>query len=106
MGAPLTDVVVHGADVLHPLGRARSLDPDALRSALTFVTTRKAAKGSGTRSIADLTVEATDIDLRLGRVVRLCRVPGGRSEARSDHSWPDRGHSCRPPFVSADAGRS
>ncbi len=84
----------------------RTIDPDAFRSALTFVTTRKAAKGSGTRSIADLTVEATDIDLRLGRVVRLCRVPGGRSEARSDHSWPDRGHSCRPPFVSADAGRS
>lgn len=76
MGAPLTDVVVHGADVLHPLGRARTIDPDALRSALTYVTTRKAAKGFGTRSIADLTVEATDIDLRLGRVVRLCRVSG------------------------------
>ncbi len=59
MGSPLTDVVVHGADVLRPLGRARTIDPDALRSALTFVATRKAAKGFGTSSIASLTVEAT-----------------------------------------------
>lgn len=64
--APLTDVVVHGADILRPLGRSVTIAPEALRNALTFLTTWKAAKGFGARSMAGLTLEATDVDLRCG----------------------------------------
>lgn len=64
--APLTDVIVHGADILRPLGRSRAVSPDALRAALTFVTSRKASIGFGARSLDGFSVEATDIDLRLG----------------------------------------
>lgn len=73
--APLTDVVVHGADILRPLGRSRSLSPEALRSALGLVTSRKGVFGFGARSIGDLTVEATDIDVRLGSGPALVSGP-------------------------------
>ncbi|CAA9218056.1 MAG: hypothetical protein AVDCRST_MAG20-512 [uncultured Acidimicrobiales bacterium] len=90
--APLADLVVHGADILHPLGRSRSVSPQALRSALTFVTSRKAVLGFGARSISDLTVEATDIDLRLGSgpalvsgsALALCGALLGRADHLSD----------------------
>ncbi|MBA3303104.1 MAG: maleylpyruvate isomerase family mycothiol-dependent enzyme [Acidimicrobiia bacterium] len=92
--APLTDVVVHGADVLRPLGRSRTIAPDALRSALTFVTSWKAAKGFGARSIDGLTVEATDVDLRLGSgaavvsgpALALCGALLGRADFLSELS--------------------
>ena len=92
--APLTDVVVHGADVLRPLGRSRTIAPDALRSALTFVTSPKAAKGFGARPIAGLTVEATDVDVRLGSgdavvsgpALALCGALLGRADYRSELS--------------------
>ncbi len=94
IGAPLTDVVVHGADVLRPLGRSRTIAPDALRSALTFVTSWKAAKGFGARSIAGLTLEATDIDVRLGSggaivsgpALALCGALLGRGDFLSELS--------------------
>ncbi len=85
--APLTDVIVHGADILRPLGRARTIAPDALRTALSFVASRKAARGFGARSTAGLTVEATDLDLRLGSgaavsgpALALCGALLGRAD--------------------------
>ncbi|HVE46501.1 MAG TPA: hypothetical protein VNA57_07115, partial [Acidimicrobiales bacterium] len=93
-GAPLTDVVVHGADVLRPLGRSRPIAPDALRSALTFVTSWKAVKGFGARPIGGLTLEATDLDVRLGSggaivsgpALALCGALLGRSDFLSELS--------------------
>ena len=64
--APLTDVVVHGADILRPIGRQRTIAPDALRGALTFVCGPKAVRGFGAQAIAGLTLVATDLDLTLG----------------------------------------
>lgn len=92
--APLTDVIVHGADVLHPLGRSLAIAPDALRVALTFVASRKAALGFGARSTTDLTIEATDIDLRLGAgaavvsgpALALCGALLGRGDFLSELS--------------------
>lgn len=92
VGAPLTDVVVHGADILRPLGRSRTISPDALRSALTFVASQKAVRGFGARSIAGLTVEATDVDLRLGSggavvsgpALALCGALLGRADYLSE----------------------
>lgn len=92
--APLTDVIVHGADILRPLGRSRTIAPDALRAVLTFVTGPKAARGFGARSIAGLTVEATDVDLRLGSggdvvsgpALALCGALLGRADFLSDLS--------------------
>jgi hypothetical protein len=72
-----------------PLGRSRSVSPEALRSALTFVTSRRAASGFGARSINDLTVEATDVDLRLGSGAALLSGPAlalcGALLGRADH---------------------
>ncbi len=90
--APLTDVVVHGADILRPLGRSRIVTPDALRSSLTFLTSRKATLGFGARSIDGLTVEATDVDLRLGSgsavvsgpALALCGALLGRADFLSE----------------------
>jgi uncharacterized protein (TIGR03083 family) len=64
--APLTDVVVHGADILQPLGRAVTHDPDALRTVLAFVTGPKARRGFGAASIDGLVLRATDIDQHVG----------------------------------------
>ena len=88
VGAPLTDVIVHGADVLRPLGRSRAIAPEALRAALRFVTSRVAVIGFGARSTGGLTVEATDVDLRLGSgaavvagpALALCGALLGRSD--------------------------
>jgi uncharacterized protein (TIGR03083 family) len=90
--APLTDVVVHGADILRPLGRSHTVTPDALRTSLTFLTSRKATLGFGARSIDGLTVEATDVDLRLGSgsavvsgpALALCGVLLGRADFLSE----------------------
>ena len=92
--APLTDVVIHGADVLRPLGRSRTIAPEALRSALTFVTSRKAVWGFDARSTVGLTLEATDVDLRLGSggsyvsgpALALCGAVLGRGDYLSELS--------------------
>ena len=87
--APLTDVVVHGADVLRPLGRSRPVAPEALRAALRFVTGRAAAIGFGARSIRGLSLEATDVDLRVGSGPALVSGPAlalcGALLGRTDH---------------------
>ncbi|HXH56260.1 maleylpyruvate isomerase family mycothiol-dependent enzyme [Iamia sp.] len=64
--APLTDVVVHGADILAPLGRSVTHDPDALRAVLTVVAGPKARRAFGAPSIEGLVLDATDVELRVG----------------------------------------
>ncbi len=64
--APLTDVLVHGADMLQPLGRSVEIAPDALRTSLTWLAQGR-AKGFVPKGRVDgLVFEATDIDLKCG----------------------------------------
>lgn len=94
VAAPLTDVVIHGADVLRPLGRSCDIAPDALRSALTFVASKKAVRGFGARSTAGLILEATDVDLLVGSggslvsgpALALCGAVLGRGDYLSELS--------------------
>jgi uncharacterized protein (TIGR03083 family) len=73
--APLTDVVVHGADMLQPLGRSVEIAPDALRTSLTWLA-RGRAKAFVPRGRVDgLSFEATDIDLRCGNGPAAVRGP-------------------------------
>jgi len=64
--APLTDVVVHGADILRPLGRAVDPDPEALRTVLGFVTSPKGRKGFGAPNLDGVVLQATDVDVTVG----------------------------------------
>ena len=84
--APLTDVVVHGADALVPSGRAAGVDPVALATTLEYLVGTP-AKGFVAKGRTDgLVFEATDLDVRVGSgrvVVRgpalaLCSVLCGR----------------------------
>ena len=59
--APLTDVIIHGADILRPLDRAVAISPDALRAMLGFLVGKKAERGFRSRSLEGLRLEATDI---------------------------------------------
>jgi uncharacterized protein (TIGR03083 family) len=59
---PLTDVVVHGLDILRPLGLDRSPAPDAGRRVLDFLVTAKARKVLRTASTDGLALQATDLD--------------------------------------------
>ena len=94
VGAPLTDVVVHGSDILRPLGRSRIISPEARRGALAFVTSWKGVKGFGARPMTGLAVEATDLDLRLGPgpavvsgpALALCGALLGRADYLSELS--------------------
>jgi uncharacterized protein (TIGR03083 family) len=64
--APLTDVLVHGADMLQPLGRSVEIAPDALETSLTWLA-RGRAKGFVPKGrVAGLVFESTDIDLQCG----------------------------------------
>ncbi len=85
--APLTDVIVHGADMLVPSGRSVAVDPVAVATSLEFLAGGR-AKGFVPRGRRDgLVFEASDLDLRVGRgagVVRgpalaLCTVLCGRT---------------------------
>lgn len=64
--APLTDVVVHGGDILRPLDRGWTPAPEALAVALRFVTGPKAVRGFGALPVADVHLEATDADVSAG----------------------------------------
>jgi uncharacterized protein (TIGR03083 family) len=84
--APLTDVIVHGTDMLVPSGRSVDVDPVALATALEFVAGGR-AKGFVPKGRTDgLVFEASDLDLRVGRgrsvvrgpAVALCSVLCGR----------------------------
>jgi uncharacterized protein (TIGR03083 family) len=63
--APLTDVVMHGADILHPLGRRVTVDPEAMSVVLDFVTASK-GKGSSNRNTDGVWIHVTDLDVHLG----------------------------------------
>lgn len=64
--APLTDVIVHGNDILAPLGRSVEVSPEALGTCLAWLAEGN-AKGFLPRSrVQGLTFEATDVDLRGG----------------------------------------
>lgn len=84
--APLSDVIVHGADMLQPLGKAVTVDPSALATSLQWLA-RGRAKGFVPRGrVVGLAFEATDIDLRCGAgpavvrgpAVAICSVLTGR----------------------------
>jgi uncharacterized protein (TIGR03083 family) len=64
--APLTDTIVHGGDILRPLGRTVDVDADALTAALTFVTSRKAARGFGAVDTTGIRIEPDDVDWSAG----------------------------------------
>ena len=88
--APLSDVVLHGADILRPLGRSVAVDDEALRRVLGFVTSPKAQRGFGTPPLTGLRFEATDIDWSAGDAAgALVRGPAlavaGAIVGRTDH---------------------
>ncbi len=61
--APLTDILVHGVDIRHPLGRSHAPDPAALGEGLAFAVQRKAGRGFTTPAQQrGLRFEATDLD--------------------------------------------
>jgi uncharacterized protein (TIGR03083 family) len=64
--APLTDVVVHGCDLLQPVGRSLAVGPDALRVVLPFVVGRAGTRGFGAAKVDDLRFVATDVDQTAG----------------------------------------
>ena len=86
--APLTDVIVHGSDILVPLGRSVTVAPDALAASLDWLA-RGRAKGFVAKGRVDgLTFEATDLDRRFGSgtsvvsgpAAVLCDVLCGRTD--------------------------
>jgi uncharacterized protein (TIGR03083 family) len=65
--APLTDTVVHGEDILAPLGIRRAVAPDALTTVLDFVVSRSATRGFLPKGRVDgLHFTATDVDWSSG----------------------------------------
>ncbi len=64
--APLTDVVVHAADIAIPLGRALTGDPLHARPALDAATSPRFALFSRRSTLRDLSFRATDIEWRGG----------------------------------------
>ena len=73
--APLTDVIVHGADMLQPSGRSVDIDPVALATALEFLA-RGTAKGFVPKGRVDgLAFEASDLDVRGGPGPTVVRGP-------------------------------
>ena len=73
--APLTDVIVHGADMLDPSGRAVAVDPVALAASLEFLGGGR-AKGFVPKGRTEgLAFEATDLDVRVGPGRTVVRGP-------------------------------
>ena len=73
--APLTDVIVHGADMLTPFGPSVEIDPVALVTSLDFLT-RARSKGFVAKGrIDDLVFEASDLDFRGGPGPLVVRGP-------------------------------
>jgi uncharacterized protein (TIGR03083 family) len=76
--APLTDTVVHGADILAPLGVPHTVTSEALATVLGFVVSKTATRGFVARArVAGLCFTATDLDRSWGSgpVVRGPAVP-------------------------------
>lgn len=73
--APLTDVVIHGADLLQPLGRSVAVSDEALVVVLTWLG-NGVARGFLPRSrVAGLRFEGTDVDVRAGAGPSLVAGP-------------------------------
>lgn len=64
--APLTDVIVHGADILQPLGRHVAVSDEALTAVLTFLTGGKARPPFAPRKLDGVRIHVTDLDRQLG----------------------------------------
>jgi hypothetical protein len=64
--APLTDVIVHGVDILHPLGRSVAVAPAALHRSLEWLTTGSTKGYLPSSRRRGLTLVATDLDARFG----------------------------------------
>lgn len=90
--APLTDTVVHGDDMLVPLGVRRDVEADALTTVLDFLVSTKATRGFTARGRVDgLRFRATDVDWTSGsgpevsgRAVDLASAICGRPAAVAD----------------------
>lgn len=90
--APLTDVVMHGGDILRTVDRTVDVDPEALRIILAFVVSPKARRGFGTPTLDGFTLEATDTGARVGAgpafvsgpTVSLCGAVLGRATYLAD----------------------
>ena len=73
--APLTDVIVHGADMLASSGGSVDVDPVALVTSLEFLSRGK-SKGFVSRGRIDgLVFEASDLDFRGGPGTLVVRGP-------------------------------
>jgi uncharacterized protein (TIGR03083 family) len=73
--APLTDVIVHGVDMLQPSGRAVDIDPVALVTSLGYLT-RGNVKGFVPKGRIDgLAFEASDLEFRAGVGPDVVRGP-------------------------------
>ena len=74
--APLTDLIVHGADMLQPSDRSVAVDPVALAIALEFLS-KGSAKGFVPKGRIDgLAFEASDLEFRGGTGPDVVRGPG------------------------------
>ena len=67
--APLTDVIVHGCDILQPVGRSVDVGPEALRVAMCFLVTPKAKRAFG--GAEGLELDAEDVGLSVGSGAEL-----------------------------------
>ena len=59
---PLTDLLVHGLDIRHPLGLPHEADPAALLAGLSFIVRPKAGLFTKRSNHRRLRFEATDVD--------------------------------------------
>jgi len=90
--APLTDTVVHGADILAPLGVAHVVTPEALATVLGFVVSKTSTRGFVAKGRVDgLCFTATDLDRSWGSgpvvsgpAVPLASAICGRTAAVAD----------------------
>lgn len=84
--APLTDTIIHGADILQPAGATVAVAPAALAVSLPFLTSAKARRGFGAADTAGLVLAPTDVDVELGEGARIegpgrsmvCAIAGRR----------------------------
>ncbi len=94
--APLTDVIVHGADMLEPCGRSVAVAPDALSATLSWLGQGNVRAFVPKGRVDGLSFEATDLDLTCGPgplvvrgpAVALCSVLTGRNEVLDQLTGP------------------
>lgn len=69
--APLTDTIIHGADILQPAGGTVAVAPEALAISLPFLTTKKARAGFGAVDASGLQLAPSDVDVVIGEGDRI-----------------------------------